>query len=217
MLRLWNKLILLDPDRLMYNVFINDYYMAQADSKNWSYSLYNIMHEIGCEDNFYNRQYCDINLCKNRLFELQEEKWKIDIQSKPKLRFYKTFKEHLTVENYVKYNLSPSERSCTAQLRAGILPLHIETGRFRNTKLENRLCSLCQLNEIEDEYHFLFSCSLYENARTNFVDKIKSENTEFENLDITSKLKVMFNMFPRCTSKFILKCFMIRKNKLYVL
>ena len=38
--------------------------------------------------------------------------------------------ESLRIENYVKYNLTPSERSAMAQFRFGILPLNIETGRF---------------------------------------------------------------------------------------
>ena len=41
--------------------------------------------------------------------------------------------------------------------RFGILPLRIETGRFVNEALDNRLCRLCNSNAVEDEIHFLFS------------------------------------------------------------
>ena len=57
------------------------------------------------------------------------------------------FKTDLYIENYIKYNLSSSERSVMAQFRFGILPLNIETGRFRNQALEERLCTLCEFNE----------------------------------------------------------------------
>ena len=46
------------------------------------------------------------------------------------------------IENYIKYNLSSSERSAMAQFRFGILPLNIETGRFRNQALEKTLYSM---------------------------------------------------------------------------
>ena len=60
-----------------------------------------------------------------------------------KLRFYTLFKEDLAVENFARYNLTSSERSLTAQLRMGILPLEVETRQFHGVKLENRVCKLC--------------------------------------------------------------------------
>ena len=49
----------------------------------------------------------------------------------------------------VTSRLSRSQRSLVAQLRAGILPLAIEVGRFKNIPEENRLCELCDLGEVE--------------------------------------------------------------------
>ncbi len=42
-------------------------------------------------------------------------------------------------ENYVKYCMSTQQRSLIAQLRLGILPIHIETGRLRGTQLDDRI------------------------------------------------------------------------------
>ena len=41
-----------------------------------------------------------------------------------------------------------------------ILPLRIETGRFRNLPVEQRICELCELDMVEDEVHFLCTCSV---------------------------------------------------------
>ena len=125
MLRLWNRLLLFDPNRLTAHIFVNDYYMAQGNIKNWCYNIWQIMCSIGCEDLFYSRSKCDIKLCELSFLALQEESWKEAMRLKPKLMFYRMFKENFGVEQYVQLNLSPSERSCTAQLRAGILPLHM--------------------------------------------------------------------------------------------
>ena len=78
------------------------------------------------------------------------------MDQKPKLRFYKHFKITMCKENYIIYNLQRNERSILAQLRMGILPLTIETGRFINQPLEQRLCKICDSNEVEDEWHFIF-------------------------------------------------------------
>ena len=47
-------------------------------------------------------------------------------------------------------------RSVVAQLRSGILPLGIDTGRWKGTELDHRVCQLCRSGSDEDEAHFLF-------------------------------------------------------------
>ncbi len=69
--------------------------------------------------------------------------WKINLYVKPKLRTNVLFKENYCTENYVKYSMSYQQRSLIAQLRLGILPIHIETGRLRDTQLDERICPLC--------------------------------------------------------------------------
>jgi hypothetical protein len=195
MLRLWNRLVGLEPNRLTHHIFVHDFYMAQSNSENWCYKIWQILCAIGYEECFYNREPCDINSCKEKLLQLQENHWKVALQHKHKLRFYRLFKSNVQVEKYVQYNLTVSERSFTAQLRSGTLPLHVETGRFRNIKLENRICSLCQLNEIEDEVHFLFKCPLYNEVREKWLHRIRNEQHEFDNDDISSKLTLLFTQY----------------------
>jgi hypothetical protein len=39
--------------------------------------------------------------------------------------------------------------------------LNIETGRFYNLDRHERVCSMCNLNVVEDEYHFILQCEKY--------------------------------------------------------
>ena len=82
------------------------------------------------------------------------------IKKRPKLRTYAHFKTEHDIESYVKFNLEENQHLMLAQLRSGILPLHIETGRFSNKTLEDRLCTFCNSGEIENDTHFLFHCSI---------------------------------------------------------
>ena len=215
MLRLWNRLVAMDPNRITYKIFVNDFYMAQVDTENWCYKIWKILCEINQEQCFYNREPCDISLCKEKMLEKQEETWNVEIVKKPKLRFYRLFKNDMNLKEYISCNLSPAERSCTSQLRFGILPLHIETGRFRNIIAENRICSLCNLDEVEDELHFLFKCPLYEQQRLTWLNKVEQEQPDLMYMDISSQLNLLFCKFSRCTSKFIMRCFDIRQKTLY--
>ena len=116
---------------------------------------------------------------------------------------------------YVKYNLTASERSAMAQLRFGILPLNIETGRFRNQPVQDRLCTLCEFNEIEDKCHFLFKCSLYSDLRNDWITNITDKTPDFVEMDTTTKFKVIFAIHHRITAKFILRSYSVRKENLF--
>ena len=98
---------------------------------------------------------------------------------------------------------------------AGILPLFIETGRFYNIKLEHRICTLCNMNKIENEIHFLFECVLYNDLRTSWLINVCNKNTNFNNLSIENKLKFMFENCFRNTAKYVVNCFNRRKDIIF--
>ena len=93
------------------------------------------------------------------------------VSMKPKLRSYVMFKNIFKRESYVKMTHSKMSRSIFAQLRLGILPLDIETGRFRHIPSESRMCHFCK-NEIEDELHFVYVCPVYSNHRKILLNEI---------------------------------------------
>ena len=67
---------------------------------------------------------------------------------------YVTFKSTFEPEPYmyVYSYMSISERYLLAYLRIGILPLKLETGRYNNVRVEDRICELCHLH-VQDENH----------------------------------------------------------------
>ena len=49
--------------------------------------------------------------------------------------------------------------------------LRIEEGRSRNIDREQRVCTNCNMNVIENEYHFLLVCPLYSKIRKDCLPK----------------------------------------------
>ena len=49
---------------------------------------------------------------------------------------YRSIKKDFGVEKYLELNISKYEKSLLSQLRYGVLPLRIETGRFVNESRE---------------------------------------------------------------------------------
>ena len=63
--------------------------------------------------------------------------------------------------------MNPKLRKSLTRFRCVSHKLYIETGRHGNSKRERqeRICMYCNLNDIEDEYHFLLVCPLYKEDR----------------------------------------------------
>ena len=107
--------------------------------------------------------------------------------TKVKIKNVLDFKKKYGKEKYLTGYMSRAKRSLMAQFRTGILPLKIETGRFSNLAVEQRLCEFCPLH-VEDEFHFLFQCTLYEDYRKSLLDKILTDMPDFNDLSKENKL-----------------------------
>ncbi len=68
--------------------------------------------------------------------------------------------------------MNRKHRSYVAQYHCEILPLSIETCRWGSIPLEDRICKMCDSLVVEDEYHFIFHCSLYNNIRDQFIQHV---------------------------------------------
>ncbi len=79
----------------------------------------------------YNHTTCNYNNVYDKCVSNFNERWKLGMILKPKLRTYIKFKEQIETEQYITFCVSHRKRSLLAQFRMGVLPLAIETGRFK--------------------------------------------------------------------------------------
>ncbi len=56
------------------------------------------------------------------------------------------------------------------------MPLGIETSKWQNKPVEERICKVCESGEVENEFLFIFSCTLYNNIRATFLQNIMELN-----------------------------------------
>ena len=210
MLRMWNRLIQMDDDRLTRHIFAWDY---QLSRKNWCTEVSQIFHDLNMSDVFEQQRPCDVNEAEERYRVLLNNEWSRDVNMKPKLRNYRVVKESIECEPYVSMNLDRTDRSFIAQYRMGILPLAVETGRFRNVPLDERKCLVCN-SGVKHEEHFLDVCNAYIVPRENLYDQFTTLLPHFGQLSVVDKLKCMYRG-PRKLAKYIKIAFNIRKNILY--
>ena len=144
---------------------------------------------------------CYVVEFENKLLSNFEYEWVLKLNQLPKLGLYKNIKQNYNMENNIPMNIPKSHRSLVAQFRCGILPIRIETVRYRGEPVSDRLCTLRSQDNAEDEYHFLLYCLKYSILRTDFFNNIGYVSSPLmSDLDC---VKFLLTSFPRQTAKFI--------------
>ena len=84
-----------------------------------------------------------------------------------------------------KFNL----RKALCRFRISAHDLRIESGRYSKnpTNRSDRICTRCDKNEVEDEFHFLLRCTLFRDEREMLFNKVKFINKNFESLSLIDK------------------------------
>ncbi len=112
--------------------------------------------------------------------------------------------------------IKPKLRSLIAQLRLGILPIHIEIDRFRGTQLDERICQLCDTQEVEDEIHFVCKCNLYNDLRKNMYRKVKHKHTDFHMYDYKDKFIFLVQKEWKILCNYYVEAWSDSTHKLYI-
>ena len=87
-------------------------------------------------------------------------------------------------------------------MRSGALPLAVEVGRYTGIPEEQRLCVVCDLGVVEDEFHFMFHCPLYNNLRLSLFEKMQDKNPDLFWMSECHMLNWLFNKEVFVLAKF---------------
>lgn len=104
-----------------------------------------------------------------------------------KLRTYRQMKRDFQVEPYCLEILSRKQRGALAKFRAGTAPIKVETGRYQNLHLSERVCFHCA-SCVEDEEHVLMICPIYEDLRFILLCEARMINPDFESYSHLQKM-----------------------------
>lgn len=86
---------------------------------------------------------------------------------------YNIFKSSYIVDKYLNFTLDlPKPIKSKSAMFSGVLPLRVETGRYRGEAVEDRICNLCDLNETKTKKHFLLHCPFFDKQRSHLFHKL---------------------------------------------
>ena len=212
-LKYWIRLISQPQDNLLRACYNMLFLHCNAGRKNWASQVKNMLYEFGFGYIWELQAVYDevrfIDDFRNRLLDCEKQTWRAAVTNMPKLELYSVFKLELKTEMYLLLDMQRKYRVALAKLRVGNHELEIEKGRQCKKKREERICRFCH-HGIEDEYHVIFDCNLYNEIREAYI---KDEYKSPSNLYTFGKLLSSEN--DTCIvnlSKFVYYMFTVRKD-----
>lgn len=163
----------------------------------WLESIKNIFNECGMpyiwrNQNFMSSTWLKLTI-KTCLQDQYKQTWHANVQNSPVTLNYRIFKESFELEKYFDI-LDKKDMYTLCKFRMLNHKLPIETGRWNNIQREDRKCNLCDLNDLGDEFHYLFKCKQIDNKRKECIDKKFSHRPnilKFKNLMSSTKKSLL--------------------------
>ena len=114
---------------------------------------------------------------KSRAIDTFQQQWYVNVETSYSLNLYTYFKTCFEQEQYLN-ELLPKYRVALSKLRLASNKLKIVTGRYAVNEVnrEQRICTLCVLREIEDDFHFVIKCPAYSAIRSKYISHYFIEN-----------------------------------------
>ena len=106
---------------------------------------------------------------KQRILDQYYQSWYRNINNSRRLSTYCRFKHSFNLEPYLDTIYERKFKIALTRFRLSSHRLEIERGRYFDIDRTERKCKNCTQNTIENEYHFLLVCPLYEDLRRKFL------------------------------------------------
>ena len=169
----WFRIIRHNEDRYTKICYREQLRLAENNVICWGLEVNNILCSLGFNHVWNNQgvgnEEAFMNAFKQRLLDIDRQTWTSEIQTYDSLRTYILFKNENFAEPYVwmlnKFNL----RKYLAKLRCGSLEVEINEGRKCRLPYDQRICKYCNYNQIDDEFHFLFTCPFLNDLRMKYI------------------------------------------------
>ena len=133
----------------------------------------NILSDSGLVHNWLNQANVPINISKSvklKLTEIHSISWKTEVFDSPKCLNYRIFKQDFGFENC--FNVLPDDMSkAFCHFRSLNHKMPIEWGRYLGTQRDDRICELCRLHKIGDEFHYMLECTYFDDTRNVYLPR----------------------------------------------
>ena len=151
--------------------------MFNSSELSWATKIKQILFESGYGFVWLNQNVSNENLFRNQFEEhckdMHMQKCFHDIENSGRSRMYKEIKQSYNMELYLKCNIRSNLRIYFARFRLSSHKFLIERGRWMKPKIElpNRICTLCNDKDIQDEYRMVLKSVHFYTLRIAVINK----------------------------------------------
>ncbi|XP_069141192.1 uncharacterized protein [Argopecten irradians] len=174
-MKYWLKLLRTDNCILKscYNALF-ELIMKKPNYKlNWLYDVKSDLGRCGF-NNIWIAQNVDnekhfLELYSQRLHDIFIQELRCAFDVSPKCEIYKHLVDNFEIQFYLKKPLNSKTKQILSKYRMQAHSLQIEAGRYNAVPRGDRLCTVCDKNDVEDEMHFVLLCPAYSELRKKFI------------------------------------------------
>ena len=159
--------------KLAYDLLLAHHTANHFKSK-WVGKIEHLLNNLGMSNIWLSGRALDPDsfsgMIQRRLTDIHWQNWHSEVDASGHCVNYRIFKESPTAEAYL--TKVPRRKAISlCRFRAGNSKIPAVTGRYTGTDRNERLCHLCQMREVGDEYHYILSCPFFTDARAKLIKK----------------------------------------------
>lgn len=210
----WLRLISSKESKLSFVMYkaLLQLYNDNIYKSPWIVCIHNILNNCGLSNIWTNQNQCYLfnytwvlSSVKRVLQDQFIQEWQESLKSSNKCTTYASFKQTFALEQYL-ISCSRSIYRSIVSFRTSNHRLPIEIGRYNNVERHQRICQICEGNNLGDEYHYLVECNNAEisELRNTYLPKFYCHRPSMfkftqlmQRLSIKSKLCYPISMFMK--------------------
>ena len=153
-IRYWLKLVQMNSIRIAKNAYELQYKWAEKNEMCWALQVKQLLLSYGFGHVWFAQGVGNIDMFlhvfKQRCNDIFIQGWSSKMENISRIHFLCQIKENFKVEPYL-FSVRP-RKYCIwlTKLILGALNIKCNTDRYKNIPYEERICSLCTMNKIED-------------------------------------------------------------------
>ena len=198
MVGFWANIIKGNPNKLSYKIY--QIVRTYSPGNSWITKIESILQDCGMANLWITQDIpskkwvqCSV---KRTLSDHYFQGWLHLETTSNKARMYFSFKDNIKLENYL-VDYSSRIKTTLCKFRTANHRLPVEVGRWQRIEYDQRICNLCNSNNIGDEYHFLLECESLQAIRSKYIPQYYwkyPNNYKFLSIIKTSSRKLLSSL-----------------------